>query len=675
MTRKWTFLGILFPMFLFLSGYILNLQFIFTGSITAELSLYREVILFCALVLFIWRCLRMEWLKKRTLVQKLWIMCGASLLLLMGVILLSLEILYIWPVILLGIIVLGMWIVVLCKEFIYVQQSKKTERNFRLLIFFIYLHMAYMIFLKSQDNAFPQSWRLWHGDSIVCSIFLVLVILFAFINGFRCKWIHYLNKRQKIGVFFFGSMAYSAIMTLIIIQFFTVAEYSLILDGFLKSVYFLLIIYMGMALLGILFQLPSAGLMDRRIREIKSLQALSTTIGSVFDTNELISKAVEISQRVVGADYTWLELKEDSDYRFAGAHGLTKIDVQRLPDSFLSSIRNELKTTESAILVNNLVKESRFKGIRKWKYKAGSILASRIRYKEKELGIVYAMKSERFGFVEENRGLFQAFADQIAVALENSHLIQVTIEQEVYREELRVAHDAQMRLLPREMPEIDGVDLDAVCITANEIGGDFYEMIMVDKDRIDFIIGDVSGKGASAAFYMAELKGVIQALAHHFTSPKKILVEVNTFIRNNFEANTFATMIYGIFSPAKKQIRYVRAGHPPLGLIRGGRVTWLESDGLGLGLTSEVKFNKATKEGVQSLKKGDKLFFYTDGLTEARNSEGEEYGEEALKELMLSMKGYSTEEMLKQIRQQMETFSTGVPRHDDITIVLLQLTK
>jgi len=289
------------------------------------------------------------------------------------------------------------------------------------------------------------------------------------------------------------------------------------------------------------------------------------------------------------------------------------------------------------------------------------------------MGILYAATRESFGFVEDVRALFQTFADQVAVALENANLLQVTIDQEVYLEELRVAHEAQMRLLPQQMPDIDGIELDAFCATANEIGGDFYDLIPVGEDRLDIVIGDVSGKGASAAFYMAELKGVTQALAPHFSFPKNLLIEVNGFVQNHFEANTFVTMVYAIFLYQKRQLRVVRAGHPPSGLVRKNRVTWMETKGLGLGLAPNALFKKTLEEKVINLKKGDTVFFYTDGLSEARNVQGEEYGEEVLTETLLDLHGQGAGDILQAIRGRVDTFSEGVPRHDDVTLVALKV--
>jgi serine phosphatase RsbU (regulator of sigma subunit) len=400
---------------------------------------------------------------------------------------------------------------------------------------------------------------------------------------------------------------------------------------------------------------------------------LSATISSVFDREELIDKITELSLHIVGADFSWIELKENSSYHFAGSQNLGKEAIDELPESFIQNVRKETGQNEAPVLINDVCKDARTKEIKKWSRKAGSLLSAQVRIKKKALGFIYAMKEQPFGFVEECRGLFQAFADQAAIALENTRLVRVTIEQERYREELRLAHEAQMRLLPQQMPKIREIDIGGFCLTANDIGGDFYDLIEVDANRLDIVIGDVSGKGASAAFYMAELKGVIQTLSKHFSSPQNILIEMNGFLHRHFESQTFVTMIYGILYPAKKELHFVRAGHPPLGLIRRNTLTWLETQGIGLGMADNALLEKTLKPKVVRLKKGDTVIFYTDGLTEARNMENEEFGEDALKTMLLDLNGLESKEMLQQVQDRMETFTKDVPRHDDITLVIFRM--
>ncbi len=685
-------LYIVLPLMLFFILIGIDFQFIDMGAIRFDQGQLRELVLLLALALFIWGGLRRGWFKDRTLIQKLWFLGGFVIIFWICIQLLKLQspsdfifpdqgiyqsiqpVIYIfYTIILFFTIILSVWIFVILKELIYIQQGKKTALNFRFLVIYIFLYIFYQFFGGEENNLFTTSWRFWHDVPILSNIFLIFVILFIVINGFRCKWMHYLNRNQKIGVFFMGVLIHAFVNVLVIGSNESIASYSVTIAAFIQCLLLFFAIYSGMALLGILLQLPSAGLMDKRIGEIRTLQELSSTIGSVLNVDELVSITVELCRKVVGADFSWIELKENSKYRFAGSQGIKKEVVKQMPESVIQTIRKEIQKNKNTLLINDMSKNKKWREIKQWHQKAGSLLAARMQVKKKDLGIIYAMKRDPFGFVEESRALFQAFADQVAVALDNANLVQITIEQGVYREELRMAHESQMRLLPRTMPEVKGIELDAFCVTANEIGGDFYDFIQVNNKRLDIVVGDVSGKGASAAFYMAELKGVIQALAPHFDSPKQILVEVNTFVCNHFESDTFATMVYGIFFPAKRQFHFVRAGHPPVGLIRKKKISWLETRGLGLGLVPRKVFNQKCEEKVLNLKKGDSIFIYTDGVSEARNQEEEEFGEERLTETLLHLTEYPTGKMLEKVRNQLDRFTEGISRHDDITLAALRI--
>ncbi|MBN2030657.1 SpoIIE family protein phosphatase [bacterium] len=685
-------LYIVFPLILFFVLIGIDFQFIDMRAIHFDRGQLRELVLLLAMILFVCGGLRRGWFRDHTLIQKLWFLGGFVIIFWICIQILKWQspsdfifpnqgiyqsiqpVIYIlYTAILFLTVVLSVWIFVILKELIYIRQSKHTAVNFRLLTIFIFLYMFYQFLGGKEDTLFISNWQLWKDVPILSNIFLIFVILFIVVNGFRCKWMHYLNKNQKIGVFFTGGLILAFVNVLVIGSNESIASYSVTIAAFIECLLLLFAIYSGMALLGILLQLPSAGLMDKRIGEIRTLQELSNTIGSVLNIDELVSTTVELCRKVVGADFFWIELKEDSKYRIAGSQGIKKEAVKQIPDSVIQTIRKEIQQAKKTLLINDISKNKKLREIRKWHQKAGSLLAAPVQIKKKDLGILYAVKRDPFGFVEESRALFQAFADQVAVALDNANLVQVTIEQGVYREELRMAHEAQMRLLPRTMPEVKGIELDAFCVTANEIGGDFYDIIQVNNKRLDIVVGDVSGKGASAAFYMAELKGVIQALAPHFSSPKQILIEVNTFVCNHFESDTFATMVYGIFFPVSRQLHFVRAGHPPVGLIRKKKMSWLETRGLGLGLATRKMFNQKLEEKVLNLKKGDTIFIYTDGLSEARNQEEEEFGEERLTETLLHLSGYPTGEMLEKVNKQLEQFTQNVPRHDDITLVALRI--
>lgn len=579
----------------------------------------------------------------------------------------------IWLVFYYGLLATGCALLIAMKSLVFIQQGKKTQGNFRFLIILLFISVFLGSILGEIGSFQGFIFGEWEGRFIGANIISILLVIMAVINGFRCKWIHYLNKRQKAGFFF------SLLLIIPLLQFAVrsrgleaIGEYSAAGYVFLNSVLHIISIYTAMSLIGLLFLLPSAGILDSRIEEIKSLQALITTLSSVFHFDELVEQACKLAIRVANAHVAWIEMKEGESYRIVGVQGIASGELKEFSKGAWQGVRDSV-LEEEAVLINDMQKDRRTHRLKHWKRNPGSLLAARIRVKDESMGILYAMRYEPFGFIDDSKPTFQSLAHQLAMALENINLLRVTIEQEVYREELRLAHEAQMRLLPRTMPEVPGLNLKGYCITANEVGGDFYDVIPVSEDRLDIAIGDVSGKGASAAFYMAELKGVIQALAPHFSSPGQILGQVNQFVLNHFEPDTFVTMVYAVYIPSKQRLQIARAGHPPMALIRDRNVEWIETGGVGLGLTGTETFHETLKEKKLNCRKGDQLFFHTDGVMEARNEANEEYGEERLTEILKQASGENSENLIRKVRESVEGFIGNIPKHDDITIVAIQV--
>ncbi len=568
----------------------------------------------------------------------------------------------------------AVFLLVCLKSLIFVQESRNTARHFRFLLIIVLVRMFFRMLYVSeygQDRSFVSS---MDQESVFMTFSWVLILLLSFINGFRCKWIHYLNMQQKTLAFFLGSVFYAIAISLFMIDFSDLTHLNLVSISFFSDVKIIFAVYGGMALLGLLLQMPSAGLMDRKMQEINFLHNMGASLGSVLDHEELIDKCAEMARKIVQAPAVWIELKSGAAYYLAGTRGLDNTAVENIPVEIKNELRFHIMQSGGVFIHHDL--GSRRKGMPELSRnidKASSLIGVRIQFKKRQTGFIYAVSKEKFAFDEDRRGLFMAFADQVGVALENSRLVQLLIDQKVYREELRLAHEAQMRLLPAEMPNIKGIDLQAYCNTANEIGGDFYDLIVMGDNRLDIIVGDVSGKGASAAFYMAELKGVISALAGHFDCPLELMIEVNDFVKQHFEANTFVTMFYGMYYPRQKTLHWVRAGHPPAVQINNKSSAYLESEGIGLGLATHDLFRRTLKKKTIRLKQGDIIFIFTDGLIEARNAKGEEFGENYLKERLVKYASHSVSGLIENLKQDMDRFAENIASHDDVTLVAMKV--
>ena len=249
--------------------------------------------------------------------------------------------------------------------------------------------------------------------------------------------------------------------------------------------------------------------------------------------------------------------------------------------------------------------------------------------------------------------------------------------------ELRIAREVQLSLLPLKLPEIAGFQISASLKTATEVGGDFYDILPLDDNRFLFTIGDVSGKGSSAAFYMAQCMSLIRFSKQFTSEPDKICLRLNDYFATSItDRQIFVTAILGILDINSNTIQFVRAGHTEPFFIPGNKnelIRNLQTKGLGIGLTKNSNtFENSLKLFQITLQAGDTLLFYTDGVIEAgrrypgRDDEIEMYSEDRLKNLLFKTREKSATEILKKIEIDIETFYAGQPRIDDHTLLIIQ---
>ncbi len=267
--------------------------------------------------------------------------------------------------------------------------------------------------------------------------------------------------------------------------------------------------------------------------------------------------------------------------------------------------------------------------------------------------------------------------------------LQQKAEKERLEQELRIARQIQMSLLPQGPLRLDGLSVTAHCEPAREVGGDYYDYFPLvaseqsEPTGLGIIIADVAGKGTSAALYMAELKGLMLSLSQLHTSPRELLKRANRIIAQHLDARSFITMTYAVVDLYARTLTYARAGHCPLVYLPGGRgqeaggrrVQVQVPDGLVLGLKIDggERFDSLLEERTIRLGVGDVVLLFTDGVTEAMNAEGEPFGEDRLAALVAEHGDLPFEELRERILREIRAFVGDIALHDDLTIVVLKV--
>ncbi|MCI0612628.1 PP2C family protein-serine/threonine phosphatase, partial [bacterium] len=249
-------------------------------------------------------------------------------------------------------------------------------------------------------------------------------------------------------------------------------------------------------------------------------------------------------------------------------------------------------------------------------------------------------------------------------------------EKERLSEALLIARHMQEKLLPKEVTSVGGIDIATMNLPAEEVCGDYYDIIRKKNDeQLGIIIADVSGKGPSAALYMAEVKGVMLSTSQRTIDPKEILVEANSILAPTLDSRNFITMTYAMIHESQKMMKVCRAGHNPMihYCAETDKVDVVNSRGIGLGVARNGMFESTLEEVQRRLHSGDILVFYTDGLTEAMNESNQLYGLDRLSEIIMKNKVRSTGQIKDAIFRDLEFFLNKKLPQDDVTLVLLKI--
>ena len=252
-------------------------------------------------------------------------------------------------------------------------------------------------------------------------------------------------------------------------------------------------------------------------------------------------------------------------------------------------------------------------------------------------------------------------------------LTETTASKERIESELKIAHDIQMSILPKRFPPFpdrEEFDIYAMIHPAREVGGDFYDFFLIDHDQLCFVIGDVSGKGVPASLFMAVTKTLIKATSSKGLAPGEILTRVNRELSQGNETSMFATIFCGVMSTSTGEILYANGGHNyPLLLREGKEAIWLKGDN---GLVVGGVENATYQTGQTILQRGDSIFLYTDGVTEAMNEKEEFFSDNRLRTTITLFQGQPPKELISRIAEEIARFSQNMPQADDIAMMMIR---
>ncbi len=308
----------------------------------------------------------------------------------------------------------------------------------------------------------------------------------------------------------------------------------------------------------------------------------------------------------------------------------------------------------------------------------GAVFLSPIVLNRRLLGLfVLGEKLSEDYYRVEDLELLEAAASQTAVALENINLYRELKQQEHLKNELQIAHRIQLSSLPKRVPDIDGLEIFAHSEPATEVGGDYYDFLQYSKKQLMIVVGDVSGKGTSAALYVSKIQGIMRSIYEYHPSPRDFFIRLNALLTGDLERHFFITQIGAKFDLRLKKATIVRAGHEPvIHYDSRKKVTMpLECSGMGLALGSPEEFAQQTRAKSLPLKSGDVFLFYSDGVTDAQNRKNDEFGTERLHQILSTVASETASKIGRTIVSAVEQHARGRLRFDDLTVCVVKIIK
>jgi len=557
------------------------------------------------------------------------------------------------------------------RELVLFKRSRRTVRQWYLMI----------------GSMAMASLAMWGADqdegiNVVAGIFLGISVVLMVANSFRLSRIVYLSLKEKL-----VTIALSiALLVVLVIGVATTNTgllpgrsypflwtYSPGLNLFVLQCVIFGIMYSVTACLSLLFHLPTTSEFRQKAGEMAAIHSVVKLTGEVMNKDMLVSTIVGSPIEAAVGDAAWLALSEPRSGslrpRIIATRNITPGQVLDFFDT--DALYDEALSRRGPVLLNQATTDHRVKarpgdGV-------SSLLVVPLLARKDVLGALFVTKQVSQGFEPDDIETISTFADQAALALDNARLFEEQIDKERLARELVIAREVQRKLLPQKLPSLDGISVAASSVSAQEVGGDYYDFVEIGPERWAFIVGDVSGKGTSAAFYMAELKGVFRALSRLTHAPSEFLENANQALAHSMEKNVFISVVYGILDLGKEQFTLARAGHCPVAMVNGsGESRYLRTEGLGLGLDRGKLFAKVLEEETISLRRGDVFVLYTDGVVESRNESGEEYGYDRFIDAVRRHHGKPVREMHSALLADLNRFLGRADYDDDMTLLVLR---
>jgi serine phosphatase RsbU (regulator of sigma subunit) len=410
----------------------------------------------------------------------------------------------------------------------------------------------------------------------------------------------------------------------------------------------------------------------RALEELAILNEIAVAINSALSLDLILESIVQKSTKHLKVEQVAVllldEKVEDKPFQTMIRGWDTVSDT--LPYRLDTQLTGWMLKNKNALLINDFEQDNRFKTFSNEPLSVHSLLSVPLLSRNRMIGLITVFnKKEGDGFSKEDQRLLSIIASQSSQVIENARLLKEEQELIKVQQELKLASDIQLNLLPEKAPEIEGYDIYGKSIPAKDVGGDYFDFIPIDENRLAFCVADISGKGIPAALLMSNLQATVRGQTMAKASVVECLRRSNTMLVHNTPPEKFSTFFYGILDSESHQVYYGNAGHNYPFLFPVDRdPRQLEEGDIVLGIIEDSDY----REQMLAMEPGDIFVLYSDGITEAINKEEEEFDESALISIVAGNKNASAEELTQKIIDAVQQHAGDCVQYDDMTVVIIK---
>ena len=547
------------------------------------------------------------------------------------------------------------------------KNTSTTVKFFKIVLAFILFH----IFI-SNGTEYIFGWKvLSDTTNIISQVLFWASGIVLFFMPLNTNWLKFVNSKEKKKIFWYA-------LVLVVFSYFITSQVGSSKSGiyFATNQIFpkmnLLVFYPTL-----LFTIYSFRIFiisrskrwnlanERRDLEILTLSNFNRYILEANTTNrqQLHKIFMDGILSIVPADFDWIEEYTNGKFEISYFHNTNNKAIENFHS--IPQFENFIKNINSPELINNIQEEMHLDD----RVLHGSLAIIPLYEQRNRIGSIILCRYENYAFDFEELQFLRTFADNMAVAIANSLLLEEAIEKRRYQMELMYAQNIQKKIIPAKFPEIENYSIAGISIPANELGGDYFDLVYLKGGVPTILIGDVSGKGVSSALYLAELKGIVLSIAPSVATAKELLIKLNEILYPNIEKQIFITLSAISLNDNAGNIEYIRAGHTPLAIKQNGTTQYIAPKGLALGLASPTIFNNNLASYRTELHLNDICLLYSDGLSELWNPENIEFGEERIADLLNNNHIAKAQDLIAVAINEIDNFKSNNKLRDDLTIV------